>query len=105
MKFEITRTSQWNSDETPPCEGAIQEVEEITNTYKMEKDLSYYEGYFFNVRTFTENGVKMIELTDKKLRWYLEINSLEELMDFQKKEGSSVILSDNTIEIYDDYRE
>ena len=35
----------------------------------------------------------------------IEINTLEELMEFQKTSGSSIILNGNSIEIYDDYRE
>lgn len=34
-----------------------------------------------------------------------EINSLEELIEFQKECKHAIILYDNTIEIYDDWRE
>lgn len=42
-------------------------------------------------------------------KWVIEINSLEELMEFQKDIGEEIIISryeeGNYIEIYDDYRE
>ena len=44
--------------------------------------------------------------------WLIEINTLEELMEFCNKYGSLIVETDfyfgdgnNTIEIYDDYRE
>lgn len=36
--------------------------------------------------------------------YYLEINSIEELQKLIKEEGT-IVLGDNNIEIYDDYRE
>jgi hypothetical protein len=36
---------------------------------------------------------------------YVEINTLEELLQFVSDCGSQIILSDDTIEIYDNYRE
>lgn len=48
---------------------------------------------------------------DKRKTWYLghkqleiEINTLEELIEFSNKYGD-LIVSENRIEIYDDYRE
>lgn len=35
----------------------------------------------------------------------IEINTLEELIEFQTKSGSPIIINGNSIEIYDDYRE
>ena len=35
---------------------------------------------------------------------FIEINSIDELMDFIKKYGR-IVIEDNVIEIYDDYRE
>ena len=50
-----------------------------------------------------------IEVDDKKYK-FIEINSLEELMEFQKDYGDIVITDEvggemKEIEIYDDYRE
>lgn len=36
--------------------------------------------------------------------WYIKINSLEELIELSKKEGQ-IIINEDILEIYDDYRE
>ena len=41
----------------------------------------------------------------EKVRWEVEINTLEELLDLLKEAGYELIISDGYIEIYDDYRE
>ena len=38
-------------------------------------------------------------------RWYIEINTLAELMAFKQEVGVPIIIGNNSIEIYDDYRE
>lgn len=38
-------------------------------------------------------------------QWYIEINTIEELMAFKREVGVPIIIRDNSIEIYDDYRE
>ena len=40
-----------------------------------------------------------------RIIWHVEINTLEELQALQKEVKCSIIVSSNTIEIYDDYRE
>lgn len=40
-----------------------------------------------------------------RIIWYVEINTLEELQALQKEVKCPIIISSNTIEIYDDYRE
>lgn len=37
--------------------------------------------------------------------WYVDIHQLEQLQDIVRETGHSLILHDNEIEIYDDYRE
>lgn len=39
------------------------------------------------------------------IRWGVEINTLEELLDLQKEVGEKLIISDGYIEIYDACRE
>lgn len=51
----------------------------------------------------------ILKRSSENLNWdkpdkYIEINTLEELMELVRKEGE-VIVSENIIEIYDDYRE
>jgi hypothetical protein len=45
------------------------------------------------------------KLNPKFRIWFIEINTLEELMNLQKEVNSNLIINDGTIEIYDDYRE
>ena len=76
MKFElITTESVYNEDE-------IEELKPL--------------GFEFN---FKNGGYWK---TNKEVS--IEINSIDELMDFIKQYGR-IVIEDNTIEIYDDYRE
>ena len=38
-------------------------------------------------------------------QWYIEINTIEELMAFKREVGVPIIIGSNSIEIYDGYRE
>lgn len=38
-------------------------------------------------------------------RWYIEINTIEELMAFKREVGVPIIIGSDSIEIYDGYRE
>lgn len=103
MKFEITRTSQWN-DDNAPCEGCTKE--EKIERIKVRK----YDGYDYsrekNIRFFEENGIQMVEYDCISITWTRDFNSLEELMAFQEEVNSQIILkSENRLEIYDDFRE
>lgn len=42
-----------------------------------------------------------VNLWDDK-QWYIEINTIEELMAFKREVGVPIIIRDNSIEIYDD---
>lgn len=108
MKFTIFKTSgdmyvktscrysQERIDEfknTPPCNGATLIEEEIQVTTKIRD----------------ENGRIIEFLTGKaaqKYHWEIEINTIEELMNFLAEADHEAIFSDDgTIEIYDTYRE
>ena len=56
-----------------------------------------------------KNAKKIVEIDPvghrEKVRWEVEINTLEELLDLLKEAGYELIISDGYIEIYDDYRE
>lgn len=56
-----------------------------------------------------ENTKKIVEIDPvghrELVRWEVEINTLEELLDLLKEAGYELIISDGYIEIYDDYRE
>lgn len=89
MIFEIKRTSQWFSGEDkPPHDKAfIKEFERYVGANKIQ---------------------------DKG--WFIELNTLEDLLNLQEEMGEKIIISDylfrynnigveHSVEIYDDYRE
>ena len=76
MIFQITKTSTYvHTDQSKPC----------------------------------KNAKKIVEIDPvwhcKYIRWDVEINTLEELLDLLKEAGHKLIISDGYIEIYDAYRE
>ena len=70
-------------------------------------------GYWYNkenVKPLIELGIPFINEIDKyrkddSIDTFIEINTLEELMEIIKKTKTSIIVSEDTIEIYDGYRE
>lgn len=97
---EYVQTSSWYSKEridkfknTPPCKGAILIEKDVQVTTKIRD----------------ENGRLIDFLTDEtahKYHWEIELNTIEELMNFLSEIDLSAIFSnDGTIEIYDTYRE
>lgn len=90
MIFEVERTSQWDFDENkPPCDGAFVKEFEITKT------------------TRNRPAVK------KKIkRWFIELNTLEDLLAFKEENVGELIITysnletvEYRIEIYDIPRE
>ena len=103
MKFEITRTSLWN-DADAPCEGCIKE--ERVERIKVRRYGNYDYSREKNVRFFEENGIQMVEYDVTFITWFRNFDSLEELVAFRDEIDESIILmSENRLEIYDDYRE
>lgn len=118
MKFTIRRASAWD-DETAPCEEAkrksIVRVETRTclSPEEFDKKFAKREGKWLSVGSnhrIEENGWisrdnGMVDI------WSIEINTLNELMEFCKKYGDVVIgnnmwnKSYKEILIYDDYIE
>lgn len=115
MKFAICRSSGWN--ESKPCEEAFWEVcirvdeRACDNPRKIpaqshmtqEEADAWWLSEGSNHRI--ENGFIRRDFPHED--WFVEINNLEELLEFQKKYGSIILSHDPTpsIEIYDDYRE
>jgi hypothetical protein len=91
MIFEVERTSQWMFDENePPCDRAFVKEFEITKTIAKKK-------------------IK---------RWFIELNTLEDLLAFKEENVGELIITyspwaddikdvtvNYRIEIYDTYRE
>ena len=97
---EYVQTSSWYSKEridkfknTPPCKGAILIEEDVQVTTKIRD----------------ENGRLIEFLTGKtahKYHWEIDLNIIEEIMNFLSEIDLSAIFSkEGTIEIYDTYRE
>lgn len=86
MKFRVITTSSWN-------------VYYLRKTYPFLRIRQKYDGK----KKTRPDGSSYI---DK--RCYIEIATLEELMDFIKACGHNIVIltgEENEIEIYDDYRE
>ena len=119
MKFKITKTTLWN-DEEVPCEKAIKEkyaeievrtlhtFEEFDKKFGKSEDEWLSKGINHCVN---KKGYIQREIPNGCEGWFIEINSLEELMEFNKRYGNIIIQKcwDNPniteIEIYNGYRE
>lgn len=114
MKYIIDRASIW--DDRQPCEEAFQEEVIFTDERNVDDPMKnihigqswYTEKGWFNHRV--ENG--HIKRDRKETKWVIEINSLNQLLDFMNKYGKIVIYPqaygiDNyqEITIYDDWIE
>ena len=97
MKFELQRTSQSVMDNRAPCEGAFLQPGSVE-----DKSMPHYS-------VFLRPGYK------KPNVWLIEIETLEQLMEFVATHGQVVVspidpcVRDREafpeIEIYDEYRE
>ena len=118
MKFIVSRTSQWD-DENPPCEEAkrdsvvLVETRALYTPEEFDKKFAQREGKWLSVGTnHRVNEKGYITRNNGTIDvWLLELNNLEELVEFVDKYGEIVIGTDwrnkdyKSIEIYDDYRE
>jgi hypothetical protein len=122
VKLIISRTSNHFDDDTPPCEGATQEtvtrIDERTFHTPEQFQAACREDWFargINHRTLwgPRGGIQGIarDFPNDMTVWFIEINTLEDLLALQDREGQLVIgtyfhNSDyREIEVYDDYRE
>ena len=118
MIFQVVRTSQWN-DEKPfkdciPIKLTTVETRTLRTPEEFDNKFGDREGKWLNRGTNHRVDAMGYITRDMGFQdaWGIEINSLEELMDFQKAVGEELVLNtsmiDNKtpcIEIYDDYRE
>lgn len=116
MKFIVRRTSEW-SDEVSPCKGAKRELVKCADV-RSARDPKNIPMYAKNPQKWYEDGYGHTVIRNQIVRyfdramWVMEIDSLETLMKFIRKQGT-VVVSDAgvfgnslpEIEIYDDYRE
>ena len=116
MKFIVTKTSVYSDD--APCDEAKSGMFEswsiryCTEAY-FNKRFAEIEGLWRSKgrnHCVNSDGNICRQAHDERL-WYIEIGTLDELMDFCSKHGQIVVSSnkhsdrDGEIEIYDDYRE
>lgn len=115
MEFLISKTSDYSGNSKPHKRAFRKEFVRIDErhvespdklTYRNAELEWHHNGYNHRKedghikRDFRDNG------------WFIEVNSLEELLDLQKSCGSELVVSNSymnelipEIEIYDDYRE
>jgi hypothetical protein len=105
MKFKITRTRDWNRNK--PCKKAIKVEDVQTHTIK---DVTSPYDLMMGIEKWYADGVNH-RVGDNCLQrdfishhWEIEINTIEELLDLIKEEGE-IVMGDDSIEIYDNYRE
>jgi len=113
MQFVIDRTSQYSSDDKPPCEGAkyIDGIRVDKRTVDDPAKIPSYKGqsawWYKDGRNHRVIDGKICRDFDTKY-WVIEIKDLDELIKFNKVHGDLVLSTDEgnpSIEIYDSYRE
>lgn len=121
MKFKVSRTSIFGDKK--PCDGVTLEkfdyIERRScSEEEFNKVLAKIEGLWrskgINHTTFENEYSKGIQRTfpQDEEGWFIELNSLEDLIQFMNKVGKGIVLgkywgneSIYEIEIYDAYRE
>lgn len=117
MEFLITSTSGGVENQIPNA--VIKKYTKIEVRYfssfeEFDKRLSWMEGTWFSKgdNHKASEGRIQREFPNGAEGYFIEINSIEELLEFQKKVGSELIITSATnnesipaIEIYNDYRE
>jgi len=113
MKFLVKRTSEYRN-KRKPCEEAWKEqcvfteervCDDPSKLSLCQKELWYQQGTNHRVE---DGRIKRDFIED---RWFVSINSLEDLLSFSDKYGKIILsrfVEDPNIweiEIYDDYRE
>ena len=116
--FEVRRTSYWN-DECPyekciPIKLTRVETRTLKTPEEFDAKFSKVEGKWLEVGSNHRVDKQGFITRDREERdtYGIEINSLEELMDFMDEVNESIVLRESWIdsktpclEIYDDYRE
>ena len=98
MKFVCGLKRVSVTENKKPCNEAVEE--ELTPLdYRTVKSLEkakgkiWYKGWFEDGENHREeDGVVVCDKKEKVKRWVVEINSLEELVEFQSRHGAIVIL-------------
>lgn len=91
MTFKIERTSDPILNPGKPCDRAYSKR---VVSYQKTDRVRDVDGRFINQATLVY-----------KNQWFIEIESLQDLLDLVKEVGNDLIIGENSIEIYDGYRE
>ena len=118
MIFQVTRTSGWDDkkpwDSCIPIQLARVETRTFRTPEEFDMKFGKREGKWLENGTNHRFDARGYITRDRELvdKWGIEINSLEELMDFQEAVGEELVLRTSWIDnktpciaIYDDYRE
>lgn len=117
MEFLLTSTSGWVENRIPNTvikKYTKIEVRTCSTFEEFDKRFSKMEGSWLSkgVNHKTSKGQIQREFPNGAEGHFIEINSIEELLEFQKKVGSELIITSSfnnesipAIEIYNDYRE
>jgi hypothetical protein len=107
MEFLITKTSLWNYEEQPITESYSKMIPNWDQrSFKTEEEHDNKLGVPWRDKGTNHeiNNIGIRRQFGEVKRWFIQINSLEELRYFVNKYGK-LIISEDEIEIYDDYRE
>ncbi len=113
MRFRVTRASNISSSKSP-CEGAFKEERSYTDTRNVDSPdklgkISRKWWFRMGRNHRVENGE--IKRDFDVIEWFVDISSLDSLIEFIDKHGDIVITpvgaTDEVynLEIYDDFRE
>lgn len=117
MEFLLTSTTGGVENQIPNAvikKYTKIEVRNFSSFEEFDKRLSWFDGNWLSkgVNHKTSKGRIQREFPNGAEGHFIEINSIEELLDFQKKVGHELIITsaiDNesipAIEIYNNYRE
>ena len=117
MEFLLTSTSGWVENQIPNAvikKYTKIEVRNFSSFEEFDKRLSWFDGNWLSkgVNHKTSKGRIQREFPNGAEGHFIEINSIEELLEFQRKVGSELIIdyafNNETIpaiEIYNGYRE
>ena len=118
MLFQVVRTSLWD-DEKPfknciPIKLTDVEIRTLRTPEEFDERFGDREGKWLENGANHRINEQGFLTRDRGLedKWGIEINSLEELMDFSHEVGADLVIGTSSIdkktpciEIYDDYRE
>lgn len=116
MEFMVSRTSMWSDEK--PCINAyrktipIIDVRSVTCPSKIPLYGGETDWWYSSGKNHKVNDMGCIERElECEDKWFIELNSLEDLLEFKSQHGNLVIESSlynyhyDNIEIYDGYRE